>query len=315
MEKSEFRVLDHLDIEEVELDALAKGNAYLGFDERNRNLGVAGLEHWYMKHGLMGTKVFAEDGFSIREMIDELVSPIDKGPQTEKNRWKQTAWEQSDLPLLELRFSFRNVMGDVRENSHCTHYHVEVWYGKDIPSYYGAKTNEENRKIGEVELSLFCWERAQRMDSIWYVAGFGNHDDVAETFFADIEKGILKPEWKTEFSDCKNTNILRIDHIRLDAEFRGRDIGHYILKQVIETFDSQCGIVYLTPWPHYEKDGVDSSQEAFDTAKLVRYFEKMGFSTMYEAKSQYFYPPLMYINLYHKNPRLSHVDTYVYLDY
>jgi GNAT superfamily N-acetyltransferase len=91
----------------------------------------------------------------------------------------------------------------------------------------------------EKDVSLF-----DAMDSI--------SDEAAECYESVFDPG--SDGWNTDIEDLYSggpigSDLLFIDRIELDPKYRGKGIGRVVVREAIETFGLQCGLVVCKPFP------------------------------------------------------------------
>ena len=86
----------------------------------------------------------------------------------------------------------------------------------------------------------------------------GTVADYWEQLF-DVETGHWKQELQEEF-EAVGWDLLTIDCIEIDREFRGRGIGIDCLNRTIDVFGSSCGFVVCKPWPLQFTSAFSSNQ-------------------------------------------------------
>lgn len=238
---------------------------------------------------------------------------------------EQITKEQSKVPVLELEYSFSQLLGDIREESYHLCIDVKIFFG-GCRGYYGSYSEDgPRRQIGEALLKLYNWERAARHNDVWTTGGLGSDKNDLVEVFIDPRTGNPLPEWEQEFAICRNKNILYVDILRLDPEYRHQAWGAYVLKSIYDTFDGMFGlmVLYLYPMQHYpfalsewDKDIFKANDLGWDfneaKAKLVNYYELLGFKVI---KDSGIAPPYMYLNAYRHNKLMEGIDIYVYWDY
>lgn len=250
---------------------------------------------------------------------------------------KQRDKYKSEVPCLDLQYSFSAQTDDIWEDAFHTMIHCDIFQDENM-NYYGNCLNRpgERRKVGEVELEILNWKRAVKyIGSTWSTAGLcrDSVNSIVELFVD--KKGNIKKEFVKEFELCESKNILYVHDMQLIGECRGKGWGKYVLKSILETFDGMFGIMvidanadhYAYMEGEYQEPGVkyplkldertlwDEQKEA--TIKLVRYYISLGFKTFgTPLKSPYgFVDSNMWLNSGRENKEMEEVDIHVYWDY
>lgn len=237
----------------------------------------------------------------------------------------------SELPTLQLQYSFSSLTDDVREESYCKRIHVDIIRNENL-GYYGNinKRPSEVIKVGQLEIEILDWQRAAEFNDVWVTAGLARDNSIVETFINN--DGTIKERWKQEFEKCQSKNILYIHSMELIGTFRHHGLGAYVLKSIFDTFHDMFGIMVLDPWPvHYQylkgdyrEPGYDYSRKlsAVDIAEdrdhaalnLIFYYETLGFHCTESPIRPYGVYSLMYLNANTPSP-LRDLDIYVFWDY
>jgi len=160
---------------------------------------------------------------------------------------KQRDKYKSEVPCLDLQYSFSAQTDDIWEDAFHTMIHCDIFQDENM-NYYGNCLNRpgERRKVGEVELEILNWKRAVKyIGSTWSTAGLcrDSVNSIVELFVD--KKGNIKKEFVKEFELCESKNILYVHDMQLIGECRGKGWGKYVLKSILETFDGMFGIMVI----------------------------------------------------------------------
>ena len=112
------------------------------------------------------------------------------------------------------------------------------------------ENGKRDRSVGYINATLAQFGGAldQDVEAISLGDGItGTVSDYWEQLF-DVETGHWKKELQEEF-EAVGWDLLIIDCIEIDREFRGRGIGIDCINRTIDVFGSSCGFVVCKPWP------------------------------------------------------------------
>lgn len=163
-------------------------------------------------------------------------------------------------------------------------------------------------KVGTIEIFLVMRNRAinegvslfEAMDSIndsvheFYTALFDHETD---EWNANIERMYKDEIWESD--------VLLIDRIQLDSNYRGHGIGAAVVRETIAHFGSSCGLVACKPFPlqHQGWQGEDKKhlreQAGFeqkrlaDFAKVERFWGDLGFRKVPDSEIFTYCPQLI----------------------
>lgn len=243
-----------------------------------------------------------------------------------------TEKQDSELPTLQLQYSFTSLLDDLCEESYCKRIHIDIIRNESL-GYYGNINNRPSEviKVGQLEIEILDWQRAAQFNDVWVTAGLARDNSVVETFIS--KDGTIKERWKSEFEKCQSNNILYIHSMELIGIFRHHGLGAYILKSILDTYHDMFGIMVIDPWPvHYQYlegdyrepdydythklSAVDIAEDRDHAAlHLISYYEDLGFRcTDDPLRSPYRVWSLMYLNANTPSP-LRDLDIYVLWDY
>ncbi len=234
--------------------------------------------------------------------------------------------KDSKVPVLKLDYKFSQLLGDIREETYCNRYDIDILLDLNNATGYYGRGLPQMKRAGKAKVVIYNWERAAKYGDLWHIGGLGTSDEYLISEFIDIETGRVKPEWEDEFSYCGSKNILYIKYLNLMPEYRHQAWGAYVIKSILDTFDKQYGIAVIYPCPletvldvdtftYLDPYKVGEFQTDFKTGadKLVQYYELLGFKKCEEKYDKV--PPYMYLNAYKDNPLFDKIDIYVLWDY
>lgn len=243
----------------------------------------------------------------------------------------QRTKESSEVPMLQLHYSFMSITDDLRENSYCKRIHVDIIRNENL-GWYGNINNRpsEVQKVGELEIEIYDWQRAAENHDLLIAAGIARNSNIIDYFFDNHD---LMDKWKPEMEKCQSKNILYIHSMRLTGSSRHKGWGAYVLKSIFDTFHDMFGLMVIDPDPmhflylegDYREPGYDYSQQLDQTdifedndhafLHLMCNYESLGFRcTDDPLASPYRVWSLMYLNAYTPSP-LRDLDIYVFWDY
>jgi hypothetical protein len=80
-------------------------------------------------------------------------------------------------------------------------------------------------------------------------------------------------------SGSDSLDVVYLSKMEIGESFRKRGIGFIVLKKMMQRWGKGCALAVLKPFPlqHSGKDVADTLQFKKDSAKLIRYYSKLGF--------------------------------------
>jgi hypothetical protein len=120
--------------------------------------------------------------------------------------------------------------------------------------------------------------------------GDGISGDISEYWehLFDAETGHPKEEIQNEF-EVVDLDLLIIDYVAINLEFRGRGIAESSINRMIDIFGTGCGLVACKPWPLQFTPSIAADPEALKRLalpkvsegealrKLRSYWSRLGF--------------------------------------
>lgn len=163
-------------------------------------------------------------------------------------------------------------------------------------------------KVGAIEIFLIMRNRAidesvslfEAMDSIndsvheLYTALF---DHKTDEWNANIERMYKGEIWESD--------VLLIDRIQLDSNYRGHGIGAAVVRETIALFGSNCGLVVCKPFPlqyqgwqdedkkHLREQPDFEQKRLADFAKVERFWSDLGFRKVPDSEIFAYCPQLI----------------------
>jgi predicted GNAT family acetyltransferase len=158
------------------------------------------------------------------------------------------------------------------------------------------ENGKRDRSVGYINATLAQFGGAldQGVNAVSLGDGItGTVADYWEQLF-DVETGLWKKELQEEF-EAVGWDLLIIDCIEIDREFRGRGIGIDCVNRTIDVFGPSCGFVVCKPWPLQFTPAFSSNQsrltklrapnidESEAVRKLRLHWSKAGFWPLRET--------------------------------
>lgn len=217
------------------------------------------------------------------------------------------------ITFLRLNYSLSSITGCMEEERYINRYNIEV-YEVQIDE----NDNESSRLIGKASVKLFLWNLCIDTD-YWAEDLFSqfDHQELGNLLF-DYKTNNFKDEWEEILLESFNLNILFLDRIEILPEYRGKDYGRYITKDILLRLNGSYGLAILKAFPlQKEINHPESSEEEKEWAskmkfnemvqdgdiakkQLYNFYKKMGF-TRYKH-SEYFY-----LNPNYQNPQMDDI--------
>jgi predicted GNAT family acetyltransferase len=112
------------------------------------------------------------------------------------------------------------------------------------------ENGKRDRSVGYINATLVQFGGAVDQDVNALSLGDGITGTVADYWeqLFDVETGHWKKELQEEF-EALGLDLLIIDCIEIDREFRGRGLGIDCLNRTIDVFGPSCGFAVCKPWP------------------------------------------------------------------
>lgn len=204
-----------------------------------------------------------------------------------------------EIEFLRMEYRFSSGTGDLEADRYINKYEVEIW---------GEGENEQGEElsqlIGKASFCLFLIGLA--LDESFDMYQLFDEGEV------NRELGNMAFNWDTEefnedfeniIGEVCNSNILYLDRIEILPEFKGRNFGKKVIKDIVCRFHSCCGVVVLKAFPlQFEYANISGMgdewskkmkyDELLQNEKMARkqlnqFYKSIGF-TQY-PKSEYFY--------------------------
>ena len=136
-----------------------------------------------------------------------------------------------------------------------------------VYEYEGESDTE--KQIGDLRCFLVQPGLAEEKQIHLFDAMDSISDETAECYEAVFD--LATNEWNADIEDLyaggpAGIDLLFIEQIRLDEGHRGKGIGRNVVREIIETFGFQCGLVVCKPFP-LEYSGWAEKYSAAEQAK------------------------------------------------
>ena len=152
---------------------------------------------------------------------------------------------EDDFLSFNIEYRFSSFIGS-REVADCIKEYVATIYSGECAD------NTMNEYAGEIDFKIICLGQAEAEGLDIYEL----FDTYEYTFrhgqaFYDLNKGIFKKSILKEFPDLEFgcSKICIIETIGIIPEFRGKDMGAKVFKDLIWNFGDVCGLFILQPYP------------------------------------------------------------------
>jgi GNAT superfamily N-acetyltransferase len=202
---------------------------------------------------------------------------------------------EKDNIITEYRFD--SALGAIEEYRYINNYKIDIYSDDD------AAEPVIHELIGKAEVSLVLLNLLTNkgMD---YFPVFDTSSFLAELgqIIIDFDTNELREPLVDEVMP-QSGNILVIERFELLPEWRKRNIGKKVIKDIVLRFSGCCDLVMLKAFPLQQEyqyaDGMKSDWEKkmqmtdfpqdqeFSTYKVFAYYQKMGFSQL--GNTDYFY--------------------------
>lgn len=156
---------------------------------------------------------------------------------------------------------------------------------------FGADIHEDNDegpgdKIGHVSGTVLCGSHAMNLGLDIVDAA----DEINQDVF-DLTACVFGThhDWLEERVELSVQNVLLLDRIYLEQEWRGHGVGTFVIKAVLQHMGYGCDIVALHPQP-IEKGNGKSDR---DPAGLVAWYKTLGFRPLADTVYLYAQPHLV----------------------
>lgn len=131
------------------------------------------------------------------------------------------------------------------------HESVETDFVHSIAGRIIAESESRGKQdAGHIEASLVQFGEALDHGISAERLGDGISGDISEYWehLFDAETGHPKEDIQNEF-EVVDLNLLIIDYVTIDPEFRGLGIAESAIQRTIDIFGTGCGLVACKPWP------------------------------------------------------------------
>ena len=163
-------------------------------------------------------------------------------------------------------------------------------------------------RIGQIDAYLVLRGRALNEQESLFLA----MDSIDSSVFECYE-ALFDPEtddWNQSVQDLYKDQIMGLDvlfiqSIELNANYRGKGIGAQVVRETIATFGSHCGLIACKPFPlqcsnwedeeHIEmrqQPGIEEKRHA-DFARLARFWTDLGFVRLDDSDFYTYAPELI----------------------
>lgn len=185
------------------------------------------------------------------------------------------------------------------------HNYLQEIFGDIIAS---STEDESTIKIGTIKAIKVLSDNAinNRM-SVYDLFDHMNQTSEIYEFLYD-EDGDLHPAIVTDDIMCAGNNVLILDRIEIEPQYRGHSIGKQAIKNVFDNFVHGCGLMALKAFPldfessdendiAQDKDQVGYNKR-FQVAqkKLIKYYKSMGLSNPRKDFKEFFFISPVYTN-------------------
>lgn len=218
---------------------------------------------------------------------------------------------EDDFLSFNIEYRFSSFIGE-REVTDCIKEYVATLYSGEYAD------NTMNEYAGEIDFKIICLDQAEAegldiyklFDTYEYTFRHGQK-------FYDINKGLFKKSILKEFPDLEfgSSKICIIETIGIIPEFRGKNIGAKVFKDLIWNFGEDCALFILQPYPLQFEISENNTHllpklklEQFEkdkkkaTASLSKYYQSWGFRKVTGIKDLLFYCSL------YKNDAFDSID-------
>lgn len=187
--------------------------------------------------------------------------------------------------LIASEYAVLSHLGEIEGNRFC-----QPIFGKLF------LTNEQGDREKEIgSLTAFKILLGNAMDA--RISAFdifdmeGDRFDLGETIFADFSKYELHPAIVKHFEDDFNwPDILVLESIEIDADYRGSNLGKYLVKDFCNNFKSGVQLV------------IADFRNCPDNERLIFYFKRIGFDSIPAVSKT-----LMFLNPAFNNPGMDEI--------
>ena len=167
-----------------------------------------------------------------------------------------------------------HIYGDIKESA-------QELFDKEESKEFEANRGEI--KIGEV--AAYLVQRGRAMDEKVYI-----WDALAEITRSDWTLNCIEALIDVKTNDWKKSidrfysggiygpDVLYISTIELKPKWRGKEIGAQVVRSLIGTFASNCGLVVCKPFPlQYDQADAPEKKWLADSAKVETFWVDLGF--------------------------------------
>jgi len=218
---------------------------------------------------------------------------------------------EDDFLSFNIEYRFSSFISS-REATDCIKEYRGIIYSGEYAD------NSRNKYAGEIHFKILFLGQAEAEGLDIYEL----FDTYEYTFrhgqaFYDLNKGIFKKSIIKEFPDLEFgcSKICIIETIGIIPEFRGKNIGTKVFKDLIWNFGEDCALFILQPYPLQFEFSENNAQlllklklKQFEkdkkkaTASLSKHYQSWGFKKIKGVKDLLFYCPL------YKNDVFDEID-------
>jgi GNAT superfamily N-acetyltransferase len=202
-----------------------------------------------------------------------------------------------DKDNITIEYRFDSALGRIEEYRYINRYQIEIYNDDD------AAEPVLHELIGKVEVSLVLLSLLTD-NQMSYFPVFETSQFLCELgeMFIDFKTNDFRGHFAQEFAGISG-NLLAIERFELLPEWRKRNIGKKVIKDIVLRFSGSCAAVMLKAFPlqqeyQYADDRKNdwekkmqfnelTQDEEFANLKMFDYYQKMGLTQL--ENTDYFY--------------------------
>ncbi len=155
---------------------------------------------------------------------------------------------------MNIKFGLELWCGNDEPNGYVYQYRGEIFdYEEEEDDNDDLGCDEPNVKVGEIEVFYVDRVRIINERGSFYEAMDDISSDTRECHAALIDDE--SDDWKEEVTALISEdalihdNVLLINRLQIEEQFRGRGLGAKVVHEIIKTFGSQCAVIVCKPFP------------------------------------------------------------------